>query len=312
MSRKTKWAVSVDKLKVCLLQPQSTFGYIRDHTSYTTIDGMRVLDEDGYKLVAVEEDDNAMTAALDVMDDSGEYLRLGTFQLNGAGSKYQGRAFFSFVNSSLYTVFGVTADGAKANWVDMLLPIAEDMGMAFNNVTEVEVALDSTVNVIYRMRKLIKDVDKYDMYLNGRKVEVGTTLKSYGEYYERTREQLSRRPTLYFSQSKDTDMSLRIYDKTTELREHSPEKAARYHDWLGWSVTDRIYRAEVTLHNTNVREFCERQGKRLAEQGEHNNVLGLFGMEEFRLGMLRDATDRMVYFRDRRDGSKVSVIDLLN
>lgn len=302
----------MDKLKVCLLQLQSTFGYIRDHTSYTTIDGMRVLDEDGYKLVAVEEDDNAMTAALDVMDDSGEYLRLGTFQLNGAGSKYQGRAFFSFENSSLYTVFGVTADGAKANWVDMLLPIAEDMGMAFNNVTEVEVALDSTVNVIFRMRKLIKDVDKYDMYLNGRKVEVGTTLKSYGEYYERTREQLSRRPTLYFSQSKDTDMSLRIYDKTTELREHSPEKAARYHEWLGWSDTDRIYRAEVTLHNTNVREFCERQGKRLAEQGEHNNVLGLFGMEEFRLGMLRDATDRMVYFRDRRDGSKVSVIDLLN
>ena len=311
MSRKTKWAVSVDKLKVCLLQPQSTFGYIRDHTSYTTIDGMRVLDEDGYKLVAVEEDDNAMTAALDVMDDSGEYLRLGTFQLNGAGSKYQGRAFFSFENSSLYTVFGVTADGAKANWVDMLLPIAEDMGMAFNNVTEVEVALDSTVNVIYRMRKLIKDVDKYDMYLNGRKVEVGTTLKSYGEYYERTREQLSRRPTLYFSQSKDTDMSLRIYDKTTELREHSPEKAARYHEWLGWMTTDKIYRAEVTMHNTNVREFCERRGKRLVEQGEHGNILGLLGMEEFRLDMFANATDRMIYFRDKATGAKVSIIDLL-
>lgn len=301
----------MDKLKVCLSQPQEAFDYIRDHTSYTTIDGMRVLDEDGYKLVVVEEDDNAMTAALDVMDDSGEYLRLGTFQLNGAGSKYQGRAFFSFENSSLYTVFGVTADGAKANWVDMLLPIAEDMGMAFNNVTEVEVALDSTVNVIYRMRKLIKDVDKYDMYLNGRKVEVGTTLKSYGEYYERTREQLSRRPTLYFRQSKETDMSLRIYDKTTELREHSPEKAARYHDWLGWSDTDRIYRAEVTLHNTNVREFCERQGKRLAEQGEHNNVLGLFGMEEFRLDMFANAADRMIYFRDKATGAKVSIIDLL-
>jgi len=311
MPRKTKWAVSVDKLKVCLSQPQEAFDYIRDHTSYTTIGGMRVLDEDGYKLVVAEEDDNAMTAALDVMDDSGEYLRLGTFQLNGAGSKYQGRAFFSFENSSLYTVFGVTADGAKANWVDMLLPIAEDMGMAFNNVTEVEVALDSTVNVIYRMRKLIKDVDKYDMYLNGRKVEVGTTLKSYGEYYERTREQLSRRPTLYFSQSKDTDMSLRIYDKTTELREHSPEKAARYHDWLGWSDTDRIYRAEVTLHNTNVREFCERQGKWLAEQGEHGNILGLLGMEEFRLDMFANATDRMIYFRDKATGAKVSIIDLL-
>lgn len=311
MPRKINWAVNVDKLKVCLSQPQEAFDYIRDHTSYTTIDGMRVLDEDGFKLVAVEEDDNTMTVALDVMDDIGEFIRLGTFQLNGEGSKYQGRAFFSFENSSLYTVFGVTADCRKANWVDMLLPIAEDMGLTFNNVTEVEVALDSTANIIYRMRKLIKDVDKYDMYLNGRKVEAGTTLESYGEYYERTREQLSRRPTLYFRQSKDTDMRLRIYDKATELREHSPEKAARYHEWLGWTTTDKIYRAEVTMHNTNVREFCERRGKRLAEQGEHGNILGLLGMEEFRLDMFANATDRMIYFRDKATGAKVSIIDLL-
>lgn len=311
MPRKINWAVNVDKLKVCLSQPQEAFDYIRDHTSYTTIDGMRILDEDGFKLVAVEEDDNTMTVALDVMVDIGEFIRLGTFQLNGVGGKYQGRAFFSFENSSLYTVFGVTADCSKANWVDMLLPIAEDMGLTFNNVTEVEVALDSTANIIYRMRKLIKDVDKYDMYLNGRKVEAGATLESYGEYYERTREQLSRRPTLYFRQSKDTDMSLRIYDKATELREHSPEKAARYHEWLGWPTTDKIYRAEVTMRNTNVREFCERQGKWLAEQGEHGNILGLLGMEEFRLDMFANATDRMIYFRDKATGAKVSIIDLL-
>ena len=61
MPKKTKWVVNIDKLKVCLSQLQSTFDYIRDHTSYTTIDGMRVLNEDGYKLVVVEEDDNAMT-----------------------------------------------------------------------------------------------------------------------------------------------------------------------------------------------------------------------------------------------------------
>ena len=311
MPRKTKWAVSVDKLKVCLSQPQEAFDYIRDHTSYTTIGGMRILDEDGFKLVAVEEDDNTMTVALDVMVDTGEFIRLGTFQLNGAGSKYQGRAFFSFENSSLYTVFGVTADGSKANWVDMLLPICDDLGLVFNNITELEVALDTETSIIYRLRKLIKDVGNYDMYLNGRKVEAGTTLESYGEYYERTREQLSRRPTLYFRQSKDTDMRLRIYDKATELREHSPEKAARYHEWLGWTTTDKIYRAEVTMHNTNVREFCERQGKWLAEQGEHGNILGLLGMEEFRLDMFANATDRMIYFRDKATGAKVSIIDLL-
>lgn len=169
MPRKTKWAVSIDKLKVCLSQPQSTFDYIRYHTSYTTIDRTRVFDEDGYKLVVVEEDETAMTVALDVMDDGGEFLRLGYFQFNGTG-KYKGRAFFSFENSSLYTVLGVTADGSKANWVDMLLPICGGLGLAFNNITEIEVALDTDANITYRLRKLIKDVENYDMYLNGRKV----------------------------------------------------------------------------------------------------------------------------------------------
>lgn len=311
MPRKTKWAVSVDKLKVCLSQPQEVFNYIHEYTSYPTAEGKRVIDEDTYKLIIVEEDELTMSVALDVLSDGGEFMRLGTFQLNGTGSRYQGRAFFSFENSSLYTVFGVTADGNKANWVDILLPICDDLGLAFNNITELEVALDTEANIIYRLRKLIKDVENYDMYLNGRKVEAGTTLESYGEYYERTREQLSRRPTLYFRQSKDTDMRLRIYDKATELREHSPEKAARYHEWLGWTTTDKIYRAEVTMHNTNVREFCERQGKRLAEQGEHGNILGLLGMEEFRLDMFANATDRMIYFRDKATGAKVSIIDLL-
>lgn len=311
MPRRTKWAVSVDKLKVCLTQPQETFDYIRDHTSYAAIDGMRVLNEDGYKLVVVEEDETAMTVALDVMDDTGEYLRLGTFQFNGIGGRYQGRAFFSFENSSLYTVFGVTADGSKANWVDMLLPICVGLGLAFNNITEIEVALDTETNIIYRLRKLIKDVENYDMYLNGRKVEEGTLLCNYGEYYERSREKLSRCPTLYFKQSKDTDMALKVYDKAKELEERSPGKASRYHNWIGWSDTNRIYRAEVTMHNTNVREFCERQGRWLAEQGEHGNILGLLGMGGFRMAMFEYAADRMVYFRDRTSGERVSITDLL-
>lgn len=311
MSRKTKWAVSVDKLKVCLSQPQEEFNYIHEYTSYPTAEGKRVIDEDTYKLIIVEEDELTMSVALDVLSDGGEFMRLGTFQLNGTGSRYQGRAFFSFENSSLYTVFGVTADGKKANWVDILLPICDDLGLAFNNITELEVALDTEANIIYRLRKLIKDVENYDMYLNGRKVEAGVPLENYGEFFERTREQLSRVPTLYFKQSKATDMSLKVYDKATELMEHSPEKAARYHEWLGWTTTDKIYRAEVTMHNTNVREFCERRGKRLAEQGEHGNILGLLGMEEFRLDMFANAADRMIYFRDKATGAKVSIIDLL-
>ena len=105
-------------------------------------------------------------------------------------------------------------------------------------------------------------------------------------------------------------MALKVYNKAKELEERSPEKTSRNHNWIGWSDTNRIYRTEVTLHNTNVREFCERQGKWLAEQGEHGNILGLLGIESFRLAMFSDAADSMVYFRDRTSGKKVSIIDL--
>ena len=310
MARTIDWAVNVDKLRVCFTMPENLYGYLNEH--YTRRDELtdaRILDEDTFSLVFIEEDEVKMTAVLNVRDVEG-YYRLGTFTFSNS-AKYAGKAFFSFENSALYRIYLKFPNEEPKNHICDLQYVADFYGMEFNNITELELAFDSTFNYISKVRKMIKAVDTYDLYLNGKKVKDDETLDGYGEYYTRSRVKMSKLPTLYFSQAKDTDMKMRVYDKARELDENSPNKAERLKEWLGWDTIDTLYRVEVVMHNTNVREFVERYGERLyPECGEHSNVLNLLGMSDFRLAMFLDSVDRLIYFRNKRTREKISLVEL--
>ena len=310
MARAIDWAVNVDKLRVYFTMPENLYGYLNEH--YTRRDELtdaRILDEDTFSLLFIEEDEVKMTAVLNVRDVEG-YYRLGTFTFSNS-AKYAGKAFFSFENSALYRIYLKFPNEEPKNHICDLQYVADFYGMEFNNVTELELAFDSTFNYISKVRKMIKAVDTYDLYLNGKKVKDDETLDGYGEYYTRSRVKMSKLPTLYFSQAKDTDMKMRVYDKARELDENSPNKAERLKEWLGWDTIDTLYRVEVVMHNTNVREFVERYGERLyPECGEHSNVLNLLGMSDFRLAMFLDSVDRLIYFRNKRTREKISLVEL--
>ncbi len=310
MAKRIDWAVNVDKLRVCFTMPEYLYGYLNEH--YTRRDELtdaRILDEDTFSLVFIEEDEVKMTAVLNVRDVEG-YYRLGTFTFSNS-AKYAGKAFFSFENSALYRVYLKFPNEEPKNHICDLQYVADFYRMEFNNITELELAFDSTFNYISKVRKMIKDTDAYDLYLNGKKVKDDETLDGYGEYYTRSRVKMSKLPTLYFSQAKDTDMKMRVYDKARELNENSPNKAERLKEWLGWDTIDKLYRVEVVLHNTNVREFVERYGERLySECGEHSNVLNLLGMSDFRLAMFLDSVDRLIYFRNKKTREKISLVEL--
>jgi hypothetical protein len=310
MARAIDWAVNVDKLRVCFTMPEYLYGYLNEH--YTRRDELtdaRILDEDTFSLVFIEEDEVKMTAVLNVREVEG-YYRLGTFTFSNS-AKYAGKAFFSFENSALYRVYLKFPNEEPKNHICDLQYVADFYRMEFNNITELELAFDSTFNYISKVRKMIKDTDAYDLYLNGKKVKDDETLDGYGEYYTRSRVKMSKLPTLYFSQAKDTDMKMRVYDKARELDENSPNKAERLKEWLGWDTIDTLYRVEVVMHNTNVREFVERYGERLyPECGEHSNVLNLLGMSDFRLAMFLDSSDRLIYFRNKKTREKISLVEV--
>ena len=310
MAKRTDWAVNVDKLRVCFTMPENLYTYLNEHyTRYDELTSARILDEDDFSLVFIEDDETKMSAVLNVRDVDG-YFRLGTFTFSNS-AKYAGKAFFSFENSALYRIYLKFPNDEPKNHICDLQYVADFYGMEFNNITELELAFDSTFNYISKVRKMIKAVDTYDLYLNGKKVKDDETLDGYGEYYTRSRVKMSKLPTLYFSQAKDTDMKMRVYDKARELDENSPNKAERLKEWLGWDTIDTLYRVEVVMHNTNVREFVERYGERLyPECGEHSNVLNLLGMSDFRLAMFLDSVDRLIYFRNKRTREKISLVEL--
>jgi hypothetical protein len=308
--KRTKYFTSIDKLRVCLNMPDNLYDYLKDHyTRHDKATNNRILDEDDFTLVFIEEDEQKMTATLDVRDTDG-YFRLGTFVFSN-GAKYEGKAFFSFENAALYRIYMRQYNGEPLNHICDLMYVCDFYGMTFNNITELELALDSDYNYIGKVRRMIKNVERYDLILNGRRVVNDETLDGYGEYYSRSRTKLSKLPTLYFSQAKDTDMKMRIYDKATELAESSQHKAERLKEWLDWDDISKLYRVEVVMHNTNVREFIGRYGERLAgDSGEHCNILHLLGSEEFRMAMLLDSTDRMIYFRDKQTGEQISLVEV--
>lgn len=302
-------AISVDKLKICLNQPMQAYEYLVANALEDASTGKRSVVGDGYRLLFVEEADDGISAVLTVFDVDGD-VKLGTFVFNNS-KKYNEKCFFTFDNAALYRHYVRLGDGYRHNMIDCLIPIIRDLGLTFNNVTECEIAFDSSVNYVRKLRRLIKDTENYDMFLNGKKVvDVAAVLDGYGEFYGRSRIKLSRMPTLYFSQSKNTDMEMRIYDKAKELMENSPQKKERYEEWLGWKNTDKIYRVEVVLHNTNVREFCSRYQSEVMPECAHEDFLYMIGMPQFLGALFCDSTDRMVYFRDRYTHKKVSIVDM--
>lgn len=309
MAKKIEWAVNIDKLKVCLNMPENLYGYLSEHyTRYDEQNKIRILDEDDFSLVFIDEEEVKMSAVLNIRDTDG-YFRLGTFLFNN-GKKYEKKAFFTFENEALYRVFTKDYYGKPNGYIHCLLYVANFYGMEFNNITQIDLAFDSTYNYISKVRKLIKNVDRYDLYLNGKKVNNDEIMDGYGEYYSRNRLKLSKLPTLYFSHAKETDMQMKIYDKERELNSQSPYKSERLKEWIGWDNLNKIYRVEITWHNTNVREVIKNLGKRFEEWGEHNDILNLLNMSDFRLAMFLDGADRLIYFKDKETGEEISLVEI--
>ena len=116
MARTIDWAVNVDKLRVRFTMPENLYGYLNEHyTRYDELTNARILDEDDFSLVFVEDDETKMSAVLNVRDVDG-YFRLGTFTFSNS-AKYEGKAFFTFENGALYRVYMRVLNGEPSNHI---------------------------------------------------------------------------------------------------------------------------------------------------------------------------------------------------
>lgn len=297
---KIKTEFNIDYLKLCYRQPEGLFEEI------ASTDG-NIVHRDCYDLLIINRDEQRILTKV-LVPDCGGPMTLGTLTLN-RGNAFDDKAFIEFENRALYEVLSWIPGQRPSNLIGLMEYVADDLGLEFNNCTRIDIALDTTLNVLARMRKRIRNDDELDMFLCRHKVtDPDMKLDGYGEYYASTRRRLLKRPEIIISQAKDEGTRLKIYDKSRELQESRPDKIARYFNWLGegWNQeTDHIFRVEVTIKNEDLKGMCEKYSKRLRPEAAAAPFLSQVQSEDWLAWHFFEGLESLIYFRDKETGKKV-------
>lgn len=315
-NRKTIASINIDKLKICYNLP-TDFDLFSELVSKSELptstpnlsEQAEKIYFDGFYLQAIDWEysvnyGDCKRLSLMVITDAGE--KIGTLEMRD-DCKYGGKCFFTFECKALYTI--TSNYPSKFNMLCYMDYISSNLNLTFNNITLVELALDTNKNYITKVRRLIKNTD-VEMFKNGHKItDDNKVISNYGEFYSRSRKQLSKQPTLYFEQSKDTGLKLKIYNKSREMQESDSEKLSYIPEWVGIVGGEDIYRCEVTIRNTDLRAFCALMGDICPEQSEYENIIGLLMLDDFRGRLWAWATHRLIFFRD--ENGDIDLIDLI-
>lgn len=306
MPRKKRISLNVDKLRLCYRQPEGLFDMLAQHHTgdYVQMNdyALHIIDDGtGQKETSsppTKIKANALTS---------DNMLLGMFVFNQT-AKYEGLCFFGYENKSLYQCTGYTPDRhrGKCNVIGNLPYVADDLGLKLNNVTELEIAADVNKNPVPLIRKLIKCDEGFDMVVNGKRVPDNMReIECYGEYFTRSRAKLCRTPSLYFGQ-KYTDLKLRIYNKSKEIRDNNGCKDY-ITEWDDFGKQS-IYRMEVRMCNDDVNKWQKHiaeNGSYLSEWQGTDKMVCLLGLDEYKRALWEYSANRLVYWRDKATGKKI-------
>lgn len=309
MPRKKRMSLNVDKLRLCYKQPEGLFEDMAQHSTgdYVQMNdyALHIID-DGRGQRGTETPTKVIVNVL-----TSDSILLGTFTFNKT-AKYNGLCFFRYENKALYLCMGYAPDKPprKYNAIDYLPYVADDLGLQLNNVTELEIAADVNKNPVPLIRKLIKCDEDVDMIINGRCVpDNKRELDNYGEYYTRSRAKLCRTPSLYFNQEY-TDLKMRIYDKSKEIRDNKGCKEY-ITEWDDFGKSP-IFRMEVRMCNDDVQKWL----KHVAENSYPyewrgiDKVVGMLGTDDYKRAMWGYSASRLAYWRDKATGKKITLYDI--
>lgn len=320
MARTNKYSINIDKLRICYVQPENLI-----HTLIEKANGKEYVDYEGFRLHFIDVDSDgekvkqiAANVLLRGVEENEDYTLLGMFLFN-ASSKYEGKCFYKMANSALYNLDQTTLNGNKINLMCYIQSVTDILNLKFNNFTEVELAIDTTLNVTRTIRAFIRDYNNYDMFVNGNKIkDESVRIRGYCEIFDRSRKKLSRNPTLYLKQtvSKGIPLHMKAYDKSTELLEESPQKKEYTEAWDDFG-DKKIYRLEITIPNDDYKQwlsFLQSGNSPYPKEWMFHDAsqISLLMMDDYKLALLEFCARRMLFFRRKKGKSDITLLDILD
>jgi len=301
MNRREKRVYSIDKLKLCYKQDSDTFTELVRAYNLNGDNINKTITRENYTLHLIDhscndEEVTAITFSICFIIDNHSH-KLGVFEMKKA-ARY---CFFNFENRALYT----TANDSHKNCVNIIEHIVEDMELIFNNITTLEIAMDTNRNYIDRVRRYIRDYQRYDLFINGKLIKDETaTIPNYLKAYSSSRRKMSRQPTLYFRHREQDGIQLKIYNKRKEMTESEPVKLNYIPQWGGFETSEPIYRVEITVKNRDIKEYFTAIGLKAEE------AMNFITSPKLLENMWLYEADRLIYFRDKATGTIIRLADI--
>lgn len=286
---KNKAHMSIDRLEVCYSATPEVYEALKE-TEYKELDGFKI-----YSI-----DPNGSTKEhylqIDILnpDESGylEWMKFGTIKI---GSTFEEEDSPRYVwirvdNRMLYFPFYPNVPSASH-----LHYIAESLSLNFNNITKLDIAIDSSTNYFARIKRAVRNENYTPIVLGSaypeKKVIIGKLLYIHTADRERY-----RTGTISISSS-EKDFALSVYNKTEEIAESGKDYIK---DWT--SLSDTIHRVEVRLKRTAIKDYLGRAGKSFEDL-----YYNLFN-EEYQLAIFCHFSDKLLRFRSGRE--IISVLEL--
>lgn len=322
MARKHRIMANIDKLRVAYRNPCHIFNELAQYKKDDWIDFPDFQVHIIEKKSKHGSDDPAATiniaAQIILQPDGNQSVELGTLTMFDTESD-NGLCFFQASNRALYTV-DYDAGNFRYNWISELNWITDTLQLIPNSITELEIAIDTNSDVIPKLCKMARYFDCYDMIFNGTRLGDNERLRHLAFWVSGTRRNLFKIKEPYFSTAKG-DVAIKMYDKTTEIRDNLNEKAY-IEAWNNFGK-QQIHRTECTCNWDRFQRWHEHLLKdtntpekwkfplRDTDKVLSGTVLSLIFDTEYKLRLFDYLSSTTVYFVDKRSKEKITILDLL-
>lgn len=290
-----KAKMNIDKLTVCYSTTEEVFAELLD-TNFA--------DYDTFQLVRYDDPDKLFADSFIIKSKDIDEINGGTKWIEFAKLKFNMRLsnkdednkhymWIYFNNKTLYT-----AMYPDVSIIAEMEYIADTLGLRINNVTSLDIAFDSNINIAKRIKKAIFN-KTLSVILNGKLKDNTKEVLEQILYMQKGNQERMTDLSIYVTQKKKDGFELCVYDKTKEATLKNKSYI------LNWMATHQnIYRAEVRLKNQHLKEYFDKKPDFTLDM-----IYTYLSDKSFLFDMFIDYVNRLIRFRDK-DNNLYSVLEV--
>ena len=300
--RKQDCVISIDKLTLCYRAKDEIVQKLNECNELIDSD-------DCFRLVRVPSDEALFANSFHVMikfpysDGRKGFVerKFATLKTRLRSMEDTNYVWLYLENWVFYEIF-VVSNSSKCNWLSCVDYVANELELSLNNITDLHIALDSTVNFAKKIKHAQLN-DAYELILNGKLRSNKKKILKEILYVQTGDQHRLRTLTVYINPKKQDGLSLKIYDKKLEL-----EKSNKGYIPIWSGLEDKDYRVELSVKNEHLREYYQNKGRTIPDQALMVTLASQTESQGLLFDMLYYFSNRLLRFR--YEGKVISIFEL--